>query len=124
MTSRAGPVFLAVIFGVCSGLCMALAAWLLIAPDVAPPSAVPFQDKVFHVVAFCALTGPAVLALPRRYMWFWAAHMLALGAGIEIVQTLGGEGRAGSVWDFLADVAGVAVALGLGRLIRSRFEKT
>ena len=93
---------------------MALAAWLLIAPDVGPPLAFPFQDKVFHVIAFGCLTGPAVLALPRRYMWFWAAHMLALAAGIEIVQTLGGEGRSGSVWDFLADVVGVALALGLG----------
>ena len=103
---------------------MALAAWLLIAPDVGPPPAFPFQDKVFHIIAFAALTGPAVLALPRRYLGFWVAHMLAVGAGIEIVQMLDGEGRNGSVWDFLADAVGVALALGLGRLIRSRFEKT
>jgi len=110
------------ILGVGSGLAMALAAYLLIAPDVGPPPLFPFQDKLFHLIAFAALCGPAVLALPKKYMWFWLAHMLALGAGIEIVQALGHNHRTGSVWDFLADVAGIALALGIGRLIRARFE--
>ena len=111
-----------VVLGVCSGGAMALAAFLLIAPDVGPPPAFPFQDKVFHAVCFAALTGPAVLALPPKYLGFWLAHMLMLGAGIEVVQALGHNGRVGSVWDFLADVVGVAAALGVGRLIRMRIE--
>lgn len=105
--------------GVCSGLGMALAAWLLIAPDIGPPPAFPFQDKVFHFIAFACLTGPAALVLPGRYLWFWLAHMLALGAGIEVVQQLGEEGRSGSVWDFLADTAGVAAAVPVARWIRA-----
>jgi hypothetical protein len=48
--------------------------------------------------------------------------MIALGAGIEIVQTLGETERSGSVFDFLADLAGIFVALWLGRAIRSRIE--
>ncbi len=56
--------------GIVSGLGMALAAWLLIAPDVGPPPAIPFQDKLFHMAAFACLAGPAVLALPKRYLWF------------------------------------------------------
>lgn len=112
-----------VVLGAASGLCMALAAFLLIAPDVGPPPVFPFQDKVFHAIAFACLTGPAVLVLPRKYLWFWLAHMVALGAGIEIVQSMGGEGRAGSAWDFLADVVGVAAALGIGRLIRAKVEQ-
>lgn len=112
-----------VVLGAASGLCMALAAFLLIAPDVGPPPVFPFQDKVFHAIAFACLTGPAVLVLPRKYLWFWLAHMVALGAGIEIVQSMGGEGRAGSAWDFLADVVGVAAALGIGRLIRAKLEQ-
>jgi hypothetical protein len=99
---------------------MALAAFLLITPDVGPPPAFPFQDKVFHAVAFACLTAPAVLVLPRKYLLFWLAHMIALGGGIEVVQSLGDNGRTGSVWDFLADLAGIAVALGIGRAIRSR----
>ena len=110
--------------GVVSGLGMALAAWLFIAPDVGPPPAIPFQDKIFHAVAFACLTGPGVLVLPRRYLWFWVAHMVALGGGIELVQARGDEGRSGDVLDFAADVVGIVVALGVGRWLRARFERT
>jgi len=110
--------------GVVSGLGMALAAWLFIAPDVGPPPAIPFQDKIFHVVAFACLTGPGVLVLPRRYLWFWVAHMVALGGGIELAQARGDEGRSGDVLDFAADVVGILVALGVGRWLRARFERT
>jgi hypothetical protein len=109
--------------GVVSGLGMALAAWLFIAPDVGPPPAIPFQDKIFHAVAFACLTGPGVLVLPRRYLWFWVAHMAALGGGIELVQARAGEGRSGDVIDFAADVVGIVVALAIGRWLRSRFER-
>ena len=111
-----------VVLGAISGLGMALAAYLLIAPDVGPPPAIPFQDKIFHAVAFGCLTGPAVLVLPRQYLWFWLAHMVALGGGIEIVQSMGDEGRSGDVFDFLADCAGIAAAAGIGRWIRGRYE--
>lgn len=111
-----------VVLGVLSGLAMALAAYLLIAPDVGPPPAIPFQDKIFHAIAFAALTGPAVLVLPLRHVGFWLALMIALGAGIEVVQTLGNIERSGSLFDFLADLFGIFVALGIGRAIRSRVE--
>ena len=110
--------------GVMSGLGMALAAWLFIAPDVGPPPAIPFQDKIFHAAAFACLTGPAVLVLPPRYLWFWVAHMMALGGGIEIAQAQGDDGRSGDVLDFAADVLGIVVALEVGRWLRARFERT
>ena len=110
--------------GIISGLGMAVAAWVLIAPDIGPPPAIPFQDKIFHAVAFACLTGPAVLVLPGRYLWFWIAHMAALGGGIELVQARMGEGRSGDLLDFIADLVGIAVALGIGRWLRGRFEKT
>jgi hypothetical protein len=116
----------AVIFGVLgvgSGLAMALAAYLLIAPPAGPPPVIPFQDKLFHAIVFAALTGPAILVLPRKYLWFWAAHMVALGAGIEIVQPMADNGRTGSLWDFVADLVGIALALGVGRAIRARLER-
>jgi len=112
-----------VVLGLISGLGMALAAFLLIAPDVGPPRTIPFQDKVFHVLAFACLTGPAVLVLPRQYLWFWLAHMVALGAGIEVAQAMGDEGRSGDVADFVADCVGIAAAWGIGRWIRGRFER-
>lgn len=110
------------VLGVISGLGMALAAYLLIAPDVGPPPAIPFQDKIFHAVAFGCLTGPAVLVLHKRYLWFWVAHMVALGGGIEIAQSMGDKGRAGDLVDFLADCVGIAAAVAIGRWIRARFE--
>jgi hypothetical protein len=106
------------VLGACSGGAMAYAAFILIAPDVGPPPLFPFQDKVFHAVAFAGLTGPAVLVLPRRLLWFWLAHMVMLGGGIEVVQALGRDGRTASVWDFLADAVGITAATWVGRLIR------
>lgn len=114
---------MAVALGVVSGLGMALAAWLFIAPQVGPPPVVPFQDKIFHLIAFACLTAPGVLVLPRRAMWFWLAHMVALGAGIELAQARGGDTRTGDVLDFVADLVGIATALGLGRWLRSWFER-
>jgi hypothetical protein len=122
VTGRSRETVVFAVLGVASGLAMALAAYLLIAPPVGPPPVIPFQDKLFHAVVFAALTGPAVLVLPRKYLWFWVAHMIALGAGIEIVQPLGDNGRTGSLWDFLADLAGIAAGLGIGRVIRARVE--
>ena len=110
------------ILGAISGFGMAVASWLLLAPDVGPPPLFPFQDKAFHIIAFACLTGPAVLALPKPYSWFWLAHMLALGAGIEWVQAKMGEGRMADPLDFLADAVGIALAFLIGRLIRRRFE--
>ena len=120
--ARRRDLVIHIVLGACSGGAMALAAYLLIAPDVGPPPAFPFQDKVFHAICFAALTGPAVLVLPPKYLGFWLGHMIMLGAGIEVVQAMGQNGRAGSVWDFLADLVGIALALGVGRLIRSRIE--
>ena len=72
---------------------------------------------------FAALTGPAVLALPKRYAPFWLAHMLALGIGSEIVQGMIGEGRSADVLDVLADWAGVWAGYLVARIIRARWER-
>ena len=111
------------VLGAISGFGMALAAWLLLAPNVGPPPLFPFQDKVFHITAFGCLAGPAILAIPKRYSWFWLAHMAALGAGIEWVQAKMGEGRTADPLDFLADCIGISLAYLIGRLIRRRFER-
>ena len=118
--SRQGAVFQ--VLGALSGFGMAVAALYFIAPVDGPPPAIPFQDKIFHAVSFACLTGPGVLVLPRRYLWFWLAHMVVLGAGIEWVQGRSDLGRSADVLDFIADCAGIALAYGVGRWIRGRFE--
>src|SRR5690349_5174371 len=97
------------VLGACSGCAMAYAAYVLISPTVGPPPLFPYQDKVFHGVCFAALTGPAALVLPRRYLWFWLAHMVLLGIGIEVVQAKWIPERTGSVLDFLADAVGIGL---------------
>lgn len=118
--SRRALLFVAL--GAVSGFGMALAAWVFVAPVSGSPPFMPFQDKVYHALAFACLTLPGVLALPRRYLWFWLAHMVVLGVGIEWVQTRSDVMRSGDMVDFLADCVGIAVAYGVGRWIRGRFE--
>ena len=122
MTPGRLQIVIYAVLGLVSGAGMALAAFLLIAPDVSPPPLFPFQDKVFHFLCFGCLTGPAVLVVPRKYLWFWLAHMIALGAGIELAQAAGDNGRDAEIGDFLADLAGILAAWGIGRLIRARVE--
>lgn len=121
MASRQGMLF--VVLGAVSGFGMALAALMFIAPVDGPPPAIPFQDKIFHAVSFACLTGPGVLVLPKRYLWFWLAHMVVLGAGIEWVQARSDLGRSGDVADFIADCVGIVAAYGVGRSVRGRFER-
>lgn len=121
MAGRQGMLF--VVLGAVSGFGMALAALMFIAPVDGPPPAIPFQDKIFHAVSFACLTGPGVLVLPKRYLWFWLAHMVVLGAGIEWVQARSDLGRSGDIVDFIADCVGIAVAYGVGRSVRGCFER-
>lgn len=102
----------------CSGGAMAYAAYVLTAPGVGPPPLFPFQDKAFHAVCFGVLTGPGVLALPRRYLGFWIGHIAFLGIGIELVQWKYIPTRTGSIDDFLADAVGIAAGVFIARAIR------
>ncbi len=106
--------------GVVSGLGVAAAAFLLLGPDLALPPTIPFQDKVLHVLAFACLVVPGVIVMPRPYVWFWVTHFVALGAGIEVAQAMGDQGRVGDVFDFLGDCVGIGVAIAVGQWIRPR----
>lgn len=106
------------VIALCSGGAMAYAAYVLTAPGIGPPPMFPYQDKVFHAACFAVLTGPGVLVLPRRHLWFWIGHMAFLGIGIEVVQWKYIPTRTGSVEDFLADAVGIAAAFFVARAIR------
>lgn len=68
------------------------------------------EDKLYHLLGFATLAIGTRLALPRQAWWWQALAMLALGAGIELVQNLE-PARVGSVWNFLFDAIGVRAGL-------------
>ena len=104
--------------GVISGALFALLAYLLMGLPSGPPSTIPYQDKIEHIIAFAGVTGPGLLALSRRYWFFWIAHMVVFGAGTEIFQGLMSAHRQASGWDFLADCVGIAAATLVANYLR------
>ncbi|MGW0175131.1 VanZ family protein [Rhodococcus sp. NPDC003322] len=84
---------------------------MLFSPGSTVPSGPPNSDKVTHLLMFLAL------AVAARYAGFRAGWVLlggALYAAVsEALQALLPIHRSGSIWDWLADVVGVAVGLAL-----------
>lgn len=89
----------------------AVVLYFCLAPDTAMPK-VPLWDKLEHALAWGVLTALGVILSPRRWMAI-ALFAVALGAGVEILQMTLGFGREGDWRDFLADCAGVLIALRL-----------
>jgi len=94
--------------------------WALVAAVVVgsllPSSSLPaFQvwDKLEHLAAYGVLAFVFAGALGRAR---WKAVLwgfLALGAGLEVAQALGGAGRMADPWDMVANTLGVVMGLGL-----------
>lgn len=98
-------------------LFVALLAWLLVAalsPEPRGPSL--GLDKANHVAAFAALALTGLLAGARRApsaAWL-AFGLLGLGIAIEIAQAHV-PGRSPELLDVLADAAGIAAGMVVGR---------
>lgn len=90
-------------------------AVLTLFPVTAPEITVAQSDKLYHIIAFGALTFPsALLHLPlSRVVLIFA---ILFGALIEVVQPH--VGRTGSWEDFLADVLGALFGWVFARVIR------
>lgn len=72
------------------------------------PEVFNHEDKLYHVLGFAALAVCTRLAFPHRAWWWQALGALIIGGGIELLQNLQ-PARAGSLWDFLADIIGVGI---------------
>lgn len=77
----------------------------------------PHADKLVHAIMFGGLTGAVAFdlrrsghALTRRLMLAVAAGVAVFGALDEFAQALLTEVRSGDEFDWLADLAGIAVA--------------
>jgi VanZ family protein len=73
------------------------------------------EDKLHHVLGFAVLAVSMRMAFPRGRLRWQLPALLALAAGIELVQKLMPE-RTGSVWDLLAGAFGVTLGLALALL--------
>ena len=83
---------------------------VLFAPGSDVPSAPPGVDKLVHLALFLALAlagrWAGIRAVPL------AVLLVAYGGVSEVVQAVSDLERSGSVLDWLADAAGVALGLG------------
>ncbi len=93
---------------------VAVVVFLALAP-AGPPVSVSVHDKVQHVAAFAGLGALATWsqALPSTRLRL--VFLVALGAGIEVLQGFTPE-RTPAWSDFFADLLGLALAYPLARL--------
>ncbi len=107
------PIRIAVFLAACATI-----VWLSVTPTTALPG-VNVWDKLEHAGAYFGLTLLGAWAF-RAGSWRLAGGLFALGVGLEIAQATMGWGRQGDVLDALANSAGIAMGLGLARLVGER----
>ena len=91
---------------------MLLAFTLVNALQPGPGQLGELNDKLWHFLAFYVLALNAACAAPGVRLILLAAGLIGLGGLIEALQLLPQIGRSGSLFDVMADVAGIAAALG------------
>ena len=102
---------------------MPLIFWLLIVIvsvlmliDLQPKKdGIPYIDKFEHAFVFILLTTTGCLAYGQKKSWVYAG-LIALGALYEVLQALFTATRQASVYDWLADIAGIAIAISISAL--------
>lgn len=107
------PIRVVVFLAACATI-----AWLSVAPPTALPS-VNVWDKLQHAGAYLGLALLGAWSFRAR-PWRLAVGLFALGVGLEFAQATMGWGRSGDVLDLLANSVGIALGLGLSRLIGER----
>lgn len=74
-----------------------------------------FTDKIYHFLAFAALSSPVALFHPSSLAWA-LPPMAAFGGAIEVIQPYVGRGQ--ELNDFIADLIGLAVGAILAAMVR------
>lgn len=86
-----------------------LSLWVALMPLDHYVFTITFSDKVLHFLAFFGFSVLADIALIKKEFWVWKGIPLVFyGALIEILQSFT-PFRSFSVWDWIADIAGVVV---------------
>ena len=68
-------------------------------------------DKTWHFLSFMVLTLLGLLTWQRQHWLFVVLIALGLGAAIEFLQATPWVGRDADLQDFLADTAGICLAV-------------
>jgi VanZ family protein len=98
------------------GFAVAVLLYLTLAPSRDLPT-VNIWDKAEHAIAWLVLAGLGLLLFPRNWVRI-ALFSLALGVLVELLQATPMIARDADIRDVLADSAGIAAALVVGRLVR------
>lgn len=88
---------------------------LSLSPSLPPTPAVPWADKLYHVIAYGILMLWFAQLYPKsRYGWL-AGGFIALGILLEILQSQLPV-RSGDIWDVAANTLGTVLSWGLALL--------
>ena len=82
-------------------------------------SSIPYIDKFEHAFVFILLTTTGCLAYGQKKSWVYAG-LIALGALYEVLQALFTVTRQASVYDWLADIAGIILAVMISSLFYAK----
>ncbi|OOL31450.1 membrane protein [Rhodococcus rhodochrous] len=91
---------------------------LLMLPGDTTPSAFPHADKITHALMFAVLAYASRFArIPPAATVAWLA---VYGVLTEVLQATVAVRRSGSVWDWCADLVGVAIGVTVFEAVRRR----
>lgn len=97
----------------------ALLLYLTLSPDVYHRPTFSNVDKVYHFIGFSTFTVLLAFAFPNLKLTIVFILGLILGGLVEFTQQFVPH-RNASIGDFLADFAGIAIAIGLVVFIRRK----
>ena len=102
---------------------MVVAVVFVLAVAPIPEAGPEGSDKLEHFAAFITLGIGAALVYPRQPIWLSAGLVIGYGGLIELVQALPIVHRDCSLFDWIADVVGVAAGVAVMALsgLRARF---
>ncbi len=79
----------------------------------------PYWDKLQHAAVFVVLAVAGCLAFTQKQLWL-CASLVGFGALIEVLQGVLTTTRTRSVYDWLADILGILLAIALLAIFKKR----
>jgi VanZ family protein len=85
------------------------------------PEGIPYLDKIQHIFIFIILYTFGAMAWKPHGYWF-AGALILYGGLVEPLQSIFTRTRQASVYDWLADVAGVAIAFIFFKILHNKLK--